>query len=81
MITKMIRGKQEDTVGAVENIQVVQEEEEMKTENIEGTENMEGSKSNENMSCGASVASTQKRTNTKSNNAHFHPQQVEHQQY
>jgi hypothetical protein len=54
MITKMIRGKQEDTVGAVEDRQVVQEEEEeeeeMKTENMEGTE------SNKNMSSGASGA-------------------------
>jgi hypothetical protein len=49
----MIRGKQEDIVGSVEDGQIVQEEEEkMKTEQeeVEGMkmENMEGSESNGN---------------------------------
>jgi hypothetical protein len=60
-ITKMIRGKQEDTVGAVEGRQVVQEEEEEmntgKEEEEIKTENMKGTKSNENLSSGASGAS------------------------
>jgi hypothetical protein len=70
----MIRGKQENTVGAVEDRHVVQEkeeEEEMKMENMEETENMEGNESNENVSSGAisgngeisgNGASPQKRT-------------------
>jgi hypothetical protein len=79
----MIRGKQEDTCGAVEDIQVVQkegeeeeeEEEEMKTEKEEEmkTENMEGTESTENVSSGAfgeiSGAPTQKRTTVILNSA------------
>jgi hypothetical protein len=63
----MIRGKQEDTVGSVEDRQVIQEEEEgNEQEEEEGmkTENMEGNESNKNMSSGAigaiSGTSTQK---------------------
>jgi hypothetical protein len=68
----MIRGKQDDTVGAIEGRQVVQEEEvEMKPEKEEEMkmENMEGTESTENVSSGAigeisgaTVSSTQEKT-------------------
>jgi hypothetical protein len=67
MIKTMSRGNQENRVGLVQGRQVVQveEEEDMKMENMEGTENIEGNESNGNVSSGeirGNKASTQKRT-------------------